>query len=90
MTPGESLLKLIQEQLNVKIKNDDMGTTLKELGADEIDIIEIATYLEEVLNMDISNEEADKIFGGEEGINTIFQIKNEIDALVIRRVGASG
>ena len=83
--PGETFLNLIQEQINRgPIKNTEMGRTLKQIDLDSLDMVEIVMSLEEELGIEITDEDAEKITGVN-GSNTVFQAKNEIDALVVRR-----
>ena len=87
LTPGEVFLELFCEQLGLtSIENSDMGKTLKEIGAESLDGVEVMILLEEELNIDITDEDAAKIIG-ENGSNTVFQAKNEVDALVVRLEG---
>ena len=83
--PGEIILKVIEDRLEIsQITAAQMGTTIQELGADSLDLIEMTVSLEEALGIDITDEEAVKILGAT-GHNTVFQAKNEVDALVVRR-----
>ena len=88
LTPGEIFLNLLHEQLGItsEINNSDMGKTLKDLGLDSLDGVEIVIALEEDLGIVITDKDALRIIG-EGGSNTVFQAKNEVDALVVRLDG---
>ena len=54
--------KIIQEQLGLSDKNINNGANLTEdLGADSLDIVELIMALEEEFDMEIPDEDADKI-----------------------------
>ena len=87
LTPGEVFLNLLRDQLGLaSIENSDMGRTLKEIGADSLDGVEVMILLEEALDIEITDDDAARIIGAD-GSNTVFQAKNEVDALVVRLDG---
>ncbi len=58
----EKLKKIISEVLNVDVEEITMETTfVDDLGADSLDIFQIIMGLEEEFDMEIANEEAEKI-----------------------------
>lgn len=89
ITPGEKFLSILQEQLGLQsIENEDMAMTVREIGADSLDVVEIIMALEEGLGIEISDDEAMTIFGDGRS-NTIFHAKNEVDALFVRKTRAT-
>ena len=58
----EKLKKIIAEVLNVDVDEITMDTTfVEDLGADSLDIFQIIMGLEEEFDIEIANEEAEKI-----------------------------
>ena len=73
----EKLKKIISEVLNVDEQEITMDTTfVDDLGADSLDIFQIIMGLEEEFDIEIANEEAEKIATvGDE----VEQIKNALN-----------
>ena len=70
----EKLQKIIAEVLNVDVEEITMDTTfVDDLGADSLDIFQIIMGLEEEFDMEIANEEAEKIVTVGDAVE---QIKN--------------
>ena len=58
----EKIKKIIAEVLNVDVEEITMETTfVDDLGADSLDIFQIIMGLEEEFDIEIANEEAEKI-----------------------------
>jgi len=58
----QKVKKVIAEQLGLQVEEvKDDASFLNDLGADSLDIVEMVMTLEEEFNMDISDEEAEKI-----------------------------
>ena len=58
----EKLKKIIEEVLNVDEEEISMDTTfVDDLGADSLDIFQIIMGIEEEFDIEIANEEAEKI-----------------------------
>ena len=58
----EKIKKIISEVLNVDVEEITMETTfVDDLGADSLDIFQIIMGLEEEFDIEIANEEAEKI-----------------------------
>ncbi|QCI18889.1 acyl carrier protein [Buchnera aphidicola] len=54
--------QIISKKLDIKIENIDIQSSfLEDLGADSLDIVELIMTLEEDFNIEISDEEAEKI-----------------------------
>ena len=72
----EKLKKIIAEVLNVDEEEITMDTTfVDDLGADSLDIFQIIMGLEEEFDVEIANEEAEKIVTVGDAVE---QIKNTI------------
>ncbi len=74
----EKLKKIIAEVLNVDEEEITMETTfVDDLGADSLDIFQIIMGLEEEFDVEIANEEAEKIVTVADAVE---QIKNALNA----------
>ncbi len=73
----EKLKKIIAEVLNVDVEEITMDTTfVDDLGADSLDIFQIIMGLEEEFDIEIANEEAEKIVTVGDAVE---QIKNALN-----------
>ena len=73
----EKLKKIIVEVLNVEEDDIKMETTfIDDLGADSLDVFQIIMGLEEEFDIEIPNEEAEKIVTVGDAVD---QIKNAIN-----------
>lgn len=73
----EKLKKIIAEVLNVDVEEITMDTTfVDDLGADSLDIFQIIMGLEEEFDIEIANEEAEKIITVGDAVE---QIKNALN-----------
>lgn len=62
MTPEEKINSIIAEKLSVEEKEiTPESNFIDDLGADSLDIVELIMSLEEELNIDIADEEAEKL-----------------------------
>ena len=74
----EKLKKIIAEVLNVDEEESTADTTfVDDLGADSLDIFQIIMGLEEEFDIEIPNEEAEKIVTVGDAVE---QIKNALNA----------
>lgn len=74
----EKVKEIIAEQLNVSEESIFSNTSfIDDLGADSLDIFQIIMALEEEFEIEISNEEVEKMSTVEDAIN---YIKNNIPA----------
>lgn len=73
----EKLKKIIAEVLNVDEDEITMDTTfVDDLGADSLDVFQIIMGIEEEFDIEIENEEAEKIVTVSDAVE---QIKNELN-----------
>lgn len=73
----EKVKKIIAEVLNVDMEEITMDTTfVDDLGADSLDIFQIIMGLEEEFDIEIANEEAEKIVTVGDAVE---QIKNALN-----------
>ena len=68
----EKLAKIIAEVLNVDANEITLDTTfVDELGADSLDVFQIITGIEEEFDIEIPNEEAEKIVSVGDAVEAI-------------------
>ena len=68
----EKLAKIIAEVLNVDANEITLDTTfVDELGADSLDVFQIIMGIEEEFDIEIPNEEAEKIVSGGDAVEAI-------------------
>lgn len=73
----EKLQEIIAEVLNVDADEITMDTTfVDDLGADSLDVFQIIMGIEEVFDIEIANEDAEKIVSVGDAVE---QIKNAIN-----------
>lgn len=73
----EKIKKIIAEVLNVDVEEITMETTfVDDLGADSLDVFQIIMGLEEEFDIEIANEEAEKIVTVGDAVE---QIKNAMN-----------
>ncbi len=79
MTNIEDRIKtIISEQLNLKLdKIQNHSSFVDDLGADSLDIIELIMALEEEFNIEITDEEAEKITTVQSAIDHVMNIKKD-------------
>ena len=73
----EKLKKIIAEVLNVDVEEITMDTTfVDDLGADSLDVFQIIMGIEETFDVEIDNEEVEKIVTVGDAVE---QIKNALN-----------
>ena len=74
----EKMIPIIAEQLNCDGETIGLDTSFKDdLGADSLDVFQIIMGLEEVFDIEIPAEEAEKITTVEEAVNLIKNAVNQ-------------
>ena len=57
----EKVANIVAEQLGISIDDVTAETTLEDLNADSLDVVEVIMALESEFNMEIPDEDAEKI-----------------------------
>jgi acyl carrier protein len=73
-----SLLLRVYEQLGVDRERIRAQTTFKELGADSLDTVELVMALEEEFDINIPDDEAEKIQTVADAIRAILRRRNQV------------
>lgn len=72
MTVEQKVKQIIVEQLGVDENQvDAKASFVDDLGADSLDIVELVMALEEAFNLDVPDEDAEKLKTVEDAINYI-------------------
>ncbi|QJC32366.1 acyl carrier protein [Enterobacteriaceae endosymbiont of Donacia dentata] len=81
MNKNDSIIKrvkkVIANVLEIKEKNITNDTSFKDLNVDSLETIEIIMSLEEEFNIEISDEDTEKITSIQEAINYINNYENQ-------------
>lgn len=57
----EKVVEIVVDKLDIDAKEITPETTFEDLGADSLDIVELVMALEEEFDLEISDDDADKI-----------------------------
>jgi acyl carrier protein len=76
MTIEQQVLELIADQLGKGITDLAKDTDFKDLGADSLDVVEIALAIEDKFNFEIPDEEANDIVTIQDIINLVEKCTN--------------
>jgi acyl carrier protein len=57
----EKVVEIVADKLDIDAKEITPETTFEDLGADSLDIVELVMALEEEFDLEISDDDADKI-----------------------------
>ena len=77
MSNEDRVKDLIKEQLGVKGDVDNNASFVDDLGADSLDAIEIIMAFEEEFDIEIPDEDAEKIITVEDAIEYIEKVSKE-------------
>jgi acyl carrier protein len=67
----EKVMEIVREQLNVTDGVTLSASFIDDLGADSLDTVELVMAFEEAFNIDIPDEEAEKILTVSDAVNFI-------------------
>ena len=57
----EKVVEIVAEQMGIATEDITADTTLEDLNADSLDVVEVIMSLEDAFNLSIPDEEAEKI-----------------------------
>ncbi len=73
----QKIKSIISEQLNIDKDSIDYNSNLEKLGADSLDMVEIAMKLEDEFKVEINDEDANKLNTIEQAVNYINNLKTK-------------
>lgn len=80
-TMEERIKSIIAEQINVDPKTiQDSSRFIEDLGADSLDVVELMMSIEEAFNLDIPDDEAEKILTVGDAMSYIKNLEKSPDA----------
>lgn len=68
---------VIAEKLSIPVENITEESTLKDLGADSLDIVEMIMTFEEIFGIEVKDEDAEKIKTVKEAIEYIHGLRSK-------------
>lgn len=60
MSKKTNVIKILEEHFNIKIENTDVSL-VDDIGADSLDVVEVVMQIEEKFDIEISDEEVEKL-----------------------------
>ena len=73
----EKVKNIIAEKLSVPKENISLDATLKDLGADSLDIVEMIMTFEEVFGIEVKDEDAEKIKTVKEAVDYMHSLRTK-------------
>lgn len=73
----KKVIEIIAKKLSIPVENINPEATFKSLGADSLDIVEIIMNFEEIFNIEIKDEDAEKILDVLHAVNYIHALRSE-------------
>jgi acyl carrier protein len=68
---------IISDKLSVPVENILTESTLKDLGADSLDIVEMIMTFEEVFGIEVKDEDAEKIKTVQEAVDYMHPLRSK-------------
>ena len=72
----KKVVEIVADKLDIDAKEITPETTFEDLGADSLDIVELVMALEEEFDLEISDDDADKISSIGDAVATLKRIYN--------------
>lgn len=73
----KKVVSIISEKLSVPEANIASDSTLKDLGADSLDIVEMIMTFEEVFGIEVKDEDAEKIKTVQEAVDYMHPLRTK-------------
>lgn len=73
----QKVAAVIAEKLSIPIENVEAKATLKDLGADSLDIVEMIMTFEEVFGLEVKDEDAEKIKTVQEAVDYMHPLRSK-------------
>lgn len=72
---ADKVVAVIVEKLDIDPSVVQMNSTLQDLGADSLDMVEIIMKIEEEFNIEINDEAAEKLHNIQDVINYVHELR---------------
>ncbi len=72
---AKEVITIVTEKLNIENSDSIKQSTLEELGADSLDMVEIIMRLEEQFDIEINDDEAEKLKNLQDVINYVHNLR---------------
>lgn len=72
-----TVVDLVSEKLKVDKKTIEHAHTFQDLGADSLDMVEIVMKIEEQFNIEINDEDAEKLTSIQEVVDYIYALRTQ-------------
>ena len=73
----EKVIKIVQKQLDPKVDILLESRFIEELNADSLDTVELVMAMEEEFNIEIPDEDAQKILSVKDAVNFVYNAKSK-------------
>lgn len=72
---ADKIIAIIVEKLDIDPSVIQMTSTLQDLGADSLDMVEIIMKIEELFNIEINDEAVEKLHNVQDVINYVHELR---------------
>lgn len=72
---AQKVTSIIAEKLHVEAATINPQSTLQDLGADSLDMVDIIMKIEEEFNIEINDEDAEKLCNVQDVINYVHELR---------------
>lgn len=73
---ADKIIAIIVEKLDIDSSVIQMTSTLQDLGADSLDMVEIIMKIEELFNIEINDEAVEKLHNVQDVINYVHELRS--------------
>ena len=74
---ADKIIAIIAEKLHIEPATVKPESTLQDLGADSLDMVDIIMKVEEEFGIEINDEDAEKIHNVQDVINYVHELRNK-------------
>ena len=72
---ANKIIAIIAEKLNIDAQSIKLQSTLQDLGADSLDMVDIIMKVEEEFNIEINDEDAEKLHNVQDVIDYVHNLR---------------
>lgn len=74
---ARKVTSIIAEKLNMDVQNINAQSTLQDLGADSLDMVDIIMKIEEEFGIEINDEDAEKLHNVQDVIDYVHELRTK-------------